>query len=217
MPNSPFSDDKRLDSPSDYSISLDEIAALENEVLDELIDKARVDFYYFVRLMAPVVLPEEFTDGRHIRLICKELQEVEESVKDLSGPPKRLQLFLPPGSMKSKLASNLFPAWCLGRNPQWCFLAIGSDFDFSVDNFGRPTKDLISSQQYMAIFPNTLLKKDVNSAARWDTTKRGRFVARGAGQNIAGRRAHIAIVDDALTEQTTDLERKKINSWYRKG
>ena len=119
--------------------------------------------------------------------------------------------------MKSKLASNLFPAWCFGRNPNWCFLAIGSDFDFAVDNFGRPTKDLVESEQYRAIFPNTVLKKDVQSAGRWDTTKKGRFVARGAGQNIAGRRAHISIVDDALTEQTTDLERKKINSWYRKG
>ena len=198
-------------------ISLEEIAAMEDEVLDDMIEKARNDFYTFVRLMAPVVLPEEFTDGRHIQLICKELQEVEESVKDRSIAPKRLQLFLPPGSMKSKLASNLFPSWCFGRNPNWCFLAIGSDYDFAIDNFGRPTKDLIESPQYQAIFSNTVLKKDVQSAGRWDTTKKGRFVARGAGQNIAGRRAHISIVDDALTEQTTDTDRKKINNWYRKG
>jgi predicted phage terminase large subunit-like protein len=198
-------------------LTLEEIAQLEDELLDQMIDKARKDFYTFVKLMSPVVLPEEYTDGRHIELICRELQEVEESVKDKSRHPKRLQLFLPPGSMKSKMASNLFPAWCLGRNPNWCFLAIGSDFEFSVDNFGRPTKDLIDSPQYQAIFPDTILKKDVQSAGRWDTTKKGRFVARGAGQNIAGRRAHISIVDDALTEQTTDTERRKINNWYRKG
>jgi predicted phage terminase large subunit-like protein len=167
--------------------------------------------------MAPEVLPEEFTDGRHIELICNKLQEVEESVKSKTKDPKRLQLFLPPGSMKSKLASNLFPAWCMGRNPNWCFLAIGSDFDFSVDNFGRPTKDLIDSDRFKAIFPATILKKDVQSAGRWDTTRKGRFVARGAGQNIAGRRAHISICDDVITEQTSDTDRKKINTWYRKG
>lgn len=198
-------------------LTLADITQMEKEVLDLLIEEARLNFYTFVKLMAPVVLPEEFVDGRHIELICRELQEVQESVVDKSKSPKRLQLFLPPGSMKSKLASNLFPAWCMGRNPNWCFLAIGSDFDFAVDNFGRPTKDLLDSEQYKAIFPNTALKKDVQSAGRWDTTKKGRFVARGAGQNIAGRRAHISIVDDALTEQTSDLERKKINSWYRKG
>lgn len=198
-------------------LSLEEIVRLETETLDRLITKARTDFYTFVRLMAPLVLPEDFIDGRHIKLIAEKLQEVEESVKDTTKDPKRLQLFLPPGSMKSKIASNLFPAWCFGRNPNWCFLAIGSDFDFSVDNFGRPTKDLLDSEQYQAIFPDTILKKDVKSAGRWDTTRKGRFVARGAGQNIAGRRAHISICDDVITEQTTDADRQKINRWYRKG
>lgn len=194
-----------------------QIADLEAELVDAMIEKAKTCFYTFVKLMAPTVLPEEFTDGRHIELICTELQEVQESVEDITKTPKRLQLFLPPGSMKSKLASNLFPAWCLGRNPNWCFLAIGADFDFAVDNFGRPSKDLVDSPQFQAIFPATILKKDVQSAGRWDTTRKGRFVARGAGQNIAGRRAHISICDDVITEQTTDTDRKRINGWYRKG
>ena len=196
---------------------LQELEFLEKHLLDEMIGKAREDFYSFVKLMAPVVLPEEFIDGEHIKLICDKLQEVEESVKDKSKDPKRLQLFLPPGSMKSKLASNLFPAWCLGRQPNWCFLAMGSDSDFAIDNFGRPTKDLIGTPQFSAIFPLTILKKDVQSAGRWDTTRKGRFVAKGAGQNIAGRRAHISICDDVITEQTTDSDRKKINQWYQKG
>jgi len=195
----------------------DQLKKLEDEVLDQLIEKARINFYTFVRLMAQNVLPEPFIDGVHIELICKELQSVAESVSDKNRTPERLQIMLPPGSMKSKIASNLFPAWCLGRWPNWCFLAIGSDFEFAVDNFGRPTKDLIDSPQYKSIFPGTHLKKDVQSAGRWDTTRKGRFVARGAGQNIAGRRAHISIVDDAITEQTTDTGRKDINNWYRKG
>jgi len=194
-----------------------EIELLENELLDKMITKARTDFYTFAKLMAPSILPEAFIDGQHIHLICEELQKVYESVADHEKTPARLQIMLPPGSMKSRLASNLFPAWCLGRSPHWCFLVIGSDFEFAVDNFGRPTKDLIDTPQYQAIFPGTVLKKDVQSAGRWDTTKKGRFVARGAGQNIAGRRAHITLVDDAITEQTTDTGRKEINQWYRKG
>lgn len=186
-------------------------------LLDQAITRARDHFYTFVQLMAPLILPEKFEDGRHIEIICAELQNVEASVADPKRKPDRLQLFLPPGSMKSKLASNLFPAWCLGRHPQWCFLALGSDFEFAVDNFGRPTKDLVDLDEYQAIFPFTILRKDVQGAGRWDTTRKGRFVARGAGQNIAGRRAHIAICDDVITEQTTDLEREKINKWYQKG
>ncbi len=196
---------------------LKEIEKLENEVLSKMIVRSRENFYTFVKLMAPVVLPETFVDGRHIELICAELQDVLTSVEDKSREPQKLQIHCPPGSMKSKIASNLFPAWCLGRHPNWCFLAIGSDFEFAVDNFGRPTKDLVDSPRFQAIFPHTILKKDVASAGRWDTTRKGRFVAKGAGQNIAGRRAHISIVDDVITEQTTDTERKKINRWYGKG
>lgn len=199
------------------TLSLKELIKLEDDLLNKMIEKARKHFHTFVKLMAPVALPEDFIDGRHIEIICEQLQEVAESVSSKTKDPKRLQLFLPPGSMKSKLASNLFPAWCLGKHPNWCFLAIGSDFDFAVDNFGRPTKDLVESERYRAIFPATALKKDVQSAGRWDTTKKGRFVAKGVGQSIAGRRAHIAICDDVITEQTTESMRKEINSWYRKG
>lgn len=184
---------------------------------DKLIERARESFYVFVKLMASEILPEEFIDGRHIEMICSELQKVEESVANPKQSPDRLQLFLPPGSMKSKLASNLFPAWCLGKHPNWCFLAVGSSFEFAVDNFGRPTKDLVDLDQYKAIFPDTILKKDVQAAGRWDTTKKGRFVAVGVGQGIAGRRAHITICDDVMTEQTSDIERTKINNWYQKG
>jgi len=197
----------------DNLLSHSEIDAL----LDELIEMARSDFYTFVKLMAPEILPEEFVDGTHIELICNELQDVMESVADPARSPRRLQLFMPPGSMKSKLASNLFPAWCLGCHPNWCFLAIGNSFEFSVDNLGRPTKDLIDSAQYKAIFPDTMLKKDVQAAGRWDTTRKGRFVAAGVGQHIAGRRGHITICDDVQSEQTEESSRAKINKWYQKG
>ncbi len=196
-------------------ISIEEAKKLESDLINKMILKARDNFETFVKLMAPVVLPEKFVDGVHIKMICEELQGVEESVR--ARTPKRIQLWLPPGSMKSKIASNLFPAWCLGRNPKWCFLAIGSDQDFAVDNFGRPTKELIESAQYQAIFPGTKLKKDMKSAGKWDTSCKGRFVAKGVGQNIAGRRAHISICDDVITEQTTDNDRKAINAWYNKG
>lgn len=56
-----------------------------------------------------------------------------------------------------------------------------------------------------------------NGAGRWDTTQKGRFVAKGVGQNIAGRRAHISIIDDAVTEQTSASGLNDINNYYVKG
>lgn len=206
----------------DLTLTPEEEQLAYTELLDVLIDKARENFYTFVRLMAPEVLPGDFRDGRHIKIICDKLQEVLESVEWAAldpdkYKPKRLQIFLPPGSMKSKLASNLFPAWCLGRHSNWCFLAIGHGQDFAIDNFGRPTKDLVASERYRAIFPRTALRKDVQSAGKWNTTSKGVFVANGVGQKIAGRRAHISICDDVISEQLTDMSREKVNEWYLDG
>jgi predicted phage terminase large subunit-like protein len=189
---------------------------LEAQVLSTMIKKATTDFYTFVKLLAPVVLPEEFIPGRHIEIICDKLQEVFEG--SLEDKPKRLQLWLPPGSMKSKLASHLFPAWCLGRKPNWCFLGIAADAELAIDNIGRPVKDVVDCDRYKAVFPGTILKRDVRSAGRWDTTRKGRFVARGVGQSITGRRAHIYICDDVITEHTTVQEMKEINEkWFIRG
>lgn len=199
------------------NLSKADLDLLETEIFQKRIVKARTCFYTFVKLLAPTILPEEFVDGRHLEFICEQLEDVVDSVENVLRSPRRLQLFMPPGSMKSKIASNLFPAWCLGRNPNWCFLAIGSDLEFAIDNFGRPTKDVIDSPQYRSVFPNTVLKRDVQASGRWDTTRKGRFVAKGVGQSIAGRRAHISICDDVINEWTTDNDRQAINGWYQKG
>jgi predicted phage terminase large subunit-like protein len=205
--------------------------AARTEVRDHLLEKvkemARNDFYTYVLLMAPHCLPEEFVSGRHIELICKELQAIEEYVVSTRKgsrhkKPKgtgRLQIFLPPGSMKSLLGGRLFASWLLGKHPKWRVMAVGHSREFAVDNVGRPLRDLMASEEYKEIFPEVFLSEDLTAAGRWETGQGGQFYAAGAGTRIAGRRAHVAIVDDVISEQEADSkkEREKINKWYGKG
>jgi predicted phage terminase large subunit-like protein len=188
------------------------IEELYDFALEHAIELAKENFYMYVKLMSPDILPEGFIDGRHIEVICDAMQEVERSVSE-GVKPGRLQLQLPPGSMKSRLG-NLFCSWCLGRHPNWFFLAIAADKDLAIDNYGRPVKELVDSDRYRSIFPNTILKKDVTASGRWDTTQRGRFFAAGVGQTIAGRRAHISFCDDVIGEHTTIDEMNSYNTWY---
>lgn len=197
----------------DESLPIDVRSLLADLMEETLYEKARQDFYTFVKLMAPEVLPDGFIDGPHIHLICKELQLLE------TGINKRLMVFLPPGSCKSILCSKLFPAWSFGRNPTWNILSIGHSTQFAEDNFGRPTKDLIGSETYKRIFPATTVKTDVKAAGRWDTDQGGKYYCTGAGAKIAGRRAHLSILDDVVDEQSADSDtmRDKINNWYGPG
>lgn len=197
-------------------------------LLKKVIERAREDFYTFVLLIAPHCLPEEFKSGRHIELICAELQKIEKYVEatrktgtqgNAGKDSGKVQIFLPPGSMKSILGSRLFSAWCLGRHPKWRILAVGHSRDFAIDNVGRPVRDLIASSEYQEIFPGITLNEDILSAGRWETLQGGQFYAAGAGTRIAGRRSHIAIVDDVISEQEADSKQKRtvINRWYGRG
>jgi len=196
-----------------------------------LIEKARVHFPTYVELMAPEILPEGFIDGKHIQYMARKLQKIEQRTAQSTNILKRKesknketlfgarwQLFMPPGSMKSKIL-NMFVTWVLGRHPKWNILHLGHSTDFAQDNMGRQIRDLMSTAEYSQIFPNIHIRADVKAAGRWWTNKGGMYYCTGVGGKIAGRRAHISICDDALDEQTakSDTERPKINRWYGSG
>lgn len=207
----------------------------EQFILSVRKEEAAEHFYPYVQLMAPLMLPEGFIDGRHIKLMCEELESLERSTAkstalrkpsapsvDLSKEKpllgRRVQFLLPPGSMKSKLL-NLFVTWCFGRHPKWNILHIGHSTQFAEDNFGRQIRDLMNTPEYSSIFSETRIKKDVKAAGRWETTQGGKYFAGGVGVHIAGRRGTIVVCDDVVSEQTaySDLERPKINAWYVPG
>jgi hypothetical protein len=180
---------------------------------------ARVNFYTFVKLCAEVVIPNKFRDGRHIQVICEHLQELYESYEDPERLTDRLQVFLPPRSMKSVLCSILFPAWVLGRNPKYRILLVGNSLQTAIDVFGRPLKNFISSEEYREIFPDTVIDSQASAAQRFLTTQGGGYFCAGAGTNIAGRGGDFVICDDMLSEQTafSKVERTKINNNYIPG
>lgn len=218
-------------NPDLDNMSVELKVALRDHLLENNVKRARTDFYSFVKLMAPTLITEGFVDGVHIKVICEELQkvvrDVEYNVANLKLPVEkrkamrkpRLQVFLPPRSMKSKLCSNLFPAWVFGVHPEWSVMALGNSTKFAEDNLGRYTKEIVMSPEYQVIFPDTEVKKDERGAGRWSTTRNGKYFCTGAGSSIAGRGAHIILCDDVLSEQSaySDIERTKINEWYEPG
>lgn len=187
-------------------------AELKQALIEAAVEKARVDFYAFVQLMAPLVIPEDFRDGRHIALICHELQEIEQKRND------RLMLEMSPGSMKSKITSVLFPAWLLGVHPNWQILAVSHTKELA-EKFGRETKNLVDSPDYQVVFPRTKVRSDSRAAARWGTTEKGEYYATGAGASIAGFRGNVILADDLLSEQTaySKIDREKVVNWWAPG
>ena len=184
---------------------------LEGLLSQQVNQQCNTDFLSFVRLVAPSIV-SGFKMGRHIEVISEKLQQVE------SGEIKRLMVFLPPRSSKSVVCSKLFPAWYIGRNPEQELLTI-SHSDQLASDFGRSVRDIVNTEEFQKVFHGVSLRSDVRAAGKWKTNQNGTYYAAGVRSQIAGRGAHVAILDDAMSEEDaiSSAGRRFIKEWYPAG
>lgn len=138
------------------------------------------------------------------------LQEVE------NGRDARVILTVPPRHGKSELATKKFPAWMLGKHPEWPVMVASYSGDLAVD-FGHGTREIMQSSSYQEIF-KTRLRLDTQAKGKWMTKEGGGYTAAGAGGAITGKGFKIGIVDDIFKnreEAESDVIRDSRWDWYR--
>jgi predicted phage terminase large subunit-like protein len=190
---------------------LDSFINLKGLLSQKVEEHSKNDFLTFVKLVAPSIV-SDFKMGSHIKVISNKLKELEE------GKIKRLMVFLPPRSSKSVLCSKLFPAWYIGRHPEHEILTVSHSDQLSSD-FGRSVRDVVSTEEFQKIFRGVQLRSDVRAAGKWKTNQGGMYYAAGVRSQIAGRGAHVAILDDVMSEEDSysDAGRRYIKEWYPAG
>jgi predicted phage terminase large subunit-like protein len=94
-----------------------------------------------------------------------------------------------------------------------------SHSDQLASDFGRTVRDILKQDLYQQIFPGVNLRQDVRAAGKWKTKQNGTYFAAGVRSQVAGRGAHIALIDDAMSEEDAFSEtgRKYIKDWYPAG
>tara|TARA_Y100000310_G_scaffold202996_1_gene203255 strand:- start:12668 stop:14221 length:1554 start_codon:yes stop_codon:yes gene_type:complete len=173
--------------------SPEEIAEIDRMV-DELDARTRNeaaanDFLVFCQRMQ-----SDYIVGKHHKILADMLMAIER------GEMNRICVNIPPRHGKSQMDSIFYPAWYLGRNPTKKVIMASHTTDLAVD-FGRKVRNLINSDEYRVIFPNVTLAYDSKSAGRWNTNFGGEYYACGVGSALAGRGAHLLIIDDPHSEQ----------------
>lgn len=162
-----------------------------------------------------------YRDAQHHRLIARKLEAVER------GEITRLMITMPPRHGKSMLASEFFPAWYLGRNPDHCVVTATYAQELA-DDFGRKVKNQIEDATFRSVFPGVGLADDSKSAKRFHiegvdggyehaTTQRGAYYAVGVGGPLTGRGAHLLLIDDPVKnreEADSEITRRKTKDWY---
>ena len=174
-------------------LSDDEVVEIEKLVEElekrEHVQRCRDNLIEFCKHMQ-----QDYKVGAHHRRLASLLEDIERREKD------RICVSVPPRHGKSQLTSIYYTAWYLGRNPGHKVMLVSHTTDLAVD-FGRKVRNLIADAAYQEIFPETQLSKDSKSAGRWNTTEGGEFYATGVGAALAGRGAHLLVVDDPHSEQ----------------
>jgi len=128
----------------------------------------------------------------------KKLAKIFEAV--LAGDKKRVIINIAPRMGKSEFSSYLFPAYFLGKYPEKKII-MGTHTAGLSEDFGRRIRNLISSEEYAEVFPQTGVADDQKAAGKWSTTAGGQYYAAGVGGALAGRGADLFVIDDPHSEQ----------------
>jgi predicted phage terminase large subunit-like protein len=208
-------------SPQQALKHIEKLPVEQQQELLEMLDKlkeaerqevAREDYLSFVKQMWP-----GFIEGRHHKIMADAFQRIAD------GSLKRLIINMPPRHTKSEFASHLFPAYFLGRYPDRKIIQTSHTAELAT-SFGRRVRNLVDTQKFQQIFPDTSLSADAKAAGRWDTSRGGFYFAIGVGGKLAGYGADLLIIDDPHSEQDYIQARQgdvavfdKAYEWYTSG
>jgi len=155
-----------------------------------------------------------FKVGPHHRKLAKIFEDV------ISGNKKRVIINIAPRHGKSEFSSYLFPAYFLGKFPEKKII-MGTHTAGLSEDFGRRVRNLIESEEYNEIFPQTQIAEDQKAAGKWSTAAGGQYYAAGVGGALAGRGADLFVIDDPHSEQDVKTNSRLAFdtawSWFQTG
>jgi len=127
--------------------------------------------------------------------LSAELEQFSRDVVARKSP--RLMIFMPPRAGKSEMASQNFPAWHLGRNPDHNIM-LTSYNSAKGEEYSEKALDYAKSEWHREVYPKWEFKSRHSKRADWKTAAGGRMMGSGVGGSLTGRGAHIAILDDLI-------------------
>lgn len=182
---------------------------------DLTISICRSSFYEFLKEFWDIAVGEEFVNNWHIEYLCDELQAVAERV--FKSQPKQYDLVInvPPGSTKSTICSQLFPAWCWIRMPSAKFICGSYAHQVALKD-SLKTRDIVQSERYQKLF-RIQLREDENTKGLFTNTETGWRMAISVGGFVTGYHSHFILIDDPINpeEAFSETEIKGVTRWMR--
>jgi predicted phage terminase large subunit-like protein len=155
-------------------------------------EQARRTLADFTRYFWAQIEPAELEWLPYLDVLCLHLEAV------FYGAIRNLLINIPPRSLKSTIASVMFPAWAWLHKPTLRFLTGSYDGDLSLRDSVR-TRRIIESPEYRAMLVRDpwSMTTDQNVKSRYENSRNGGRTAISVGGRLTGFGGDIRIIDDA--------------------
>jgi len=184
----------------------------EDMFVQAVADQCRGDFFYFMKTFWDVIIHEQPVYNWHIPYLCKELQILAQSIVKREAKPYDMIVNIPPSTTKSTIVTVMFPAWLWTVDPTIRIITNSYSAQLSIDHATR-SKDIITSDKYMRLFPEVEIRHDKSGKQNYENTAGGFRYASSTGGTITGFHAHVIINDDPVNpkQAESDQMRKAAN------
>ncbi|MDX3806108.1 MAG: phage terminase large subunit [Bosea sp. (in: a-proteobacteria)] len=171
----------------------------------------RQDFHAFAEKAYATLVPNTpLQRNWHHQALAFHLRQAVE------GKIRRLIITLPPRGLKSVYCSMALPAYVLGRWPSRKVVCISYSADLARQ-FALGSQDIMRTDWYQELFPDTRIRRGNAADSDFSTTKRGGRYATSVGGSLTGRGGNLVIIDDPIKADDifSDVRREQVIRWFR--
>ncbi len=144
----------------------------------------------------------------HVELLAEKLEALER--RDI----RRLIVAMPPRHGKSRMCSQLFPAWLLGRHPDQSIILASYASELAEQN-SRRVRELVVDDRFP--FIDVKVNPESRAVGRWATTAGALCIAAGVTSGLSGFGGSL-ILDDPIADRASAESpaiRESTSAWYQ--
>lgn len=165
----------------------------------------------FIRAAWPQLKPmERYQDNWHIHAVCERLEAVTR------GEIKRLQVWIPPGTMKTGIVSVYWPAWEWTANPWVRYWSASYEIRLA-GRIASMSRDLMTGKWYQERWGDhvNFIREGENY---FGNDMGGTRLATAPRSTGSGEHGHRILIDDPINAKEADAISKvtleEVNNWY---
>jgi predicted phage terminase large subunit-like protein len=165
-----------------------------------LAELCKRNFYRFFCEFWETIEAVELISNWHIEFICNQLQEVYD-IWQRGESQEDVLINVPPGSSKSTIVTQLYPAWLWVKNPAIRIISSSYAGDLATAHAVK-TRDCLKSEKFRRLFGDHIeFKEDTDGKTHYKNTAKGERFVTSTGGRVTGMHADFTLIDDPINPE----------------